>query len=168
MATTFTHVPSGTSIVISRNPDLGETLASSRDEDVLITDAGIRRVFQRRVPFKRLVLPFNLLNVVERSDLERFFYDVVLGQGEKFDLLIEIPNFAVLQVGSVLGGTPIGVGDSLPPVCGLPTRPIAVGDWVPQDSFLYSNMRFNQSELQFEIALPEAFNTSLNLIQEIV
>jgi len=166
MATIFEHVPSGTTITLDRNPDLGETLASSKDEDVLVTDAGVRRVFNRRVDFKRLVLPFNLLNPVERADLERFFYDVV-GQGELFNLTMEIPHFAPLQVASTLDGVPIAVGSILPAFCGLPARPILVGDWVPQDSYIYANMRFNQSEIQFEIALPDSFNTSLNMIQEI-
>ena len=167
MATTFTHTPSGTTIVIGRNPDLGETLSSSKDEDILVTDAGIRRIFKRRVDFKRLVLPFQLLNVVHRADLERFFYDIV-GQSELFDITIDIPQFAPLQVGSKLNGSVISVGQYLPAVCGLPARTIAVGDWVEQDSFIYKNVRFNQPEIQFEIALPQAFNTTLNFIQEII
>jgi len=169
MGMKMTHIPSGTTIELSKEPDLPETIGRSKDQDTVLTGGGLRRIFKRRIDNRPIVLRLRGLNAVDRRRLEQFFWETIEGQKEKFDLEIVVEHEEPLQVASTLDGVPITVGTVLPPRCGDPGGPIQVGDWVPQDTHIYAGMRMTQTEIQFSEGgdMVENYDTTLSMIQEL-
>jgi len=167
MGLKLTHVPSGTTIELSKEPDLPLGLSSSLDQDELQTDSGIRKIFTRRVRVKKHSIQLKDLNHNDRRLIEQFFEETVNGKAELFNLELQVDRQAPLQINSLQDGQPITIGTNLGEDCGAPTGPIKIGDWVRQDKRIYPNCRFNQKEIEFFDQLPFNFTTRLLIVQEL-
>lgn len=163
----LTHHPSGTTIELSKEPDLPLNIGISEQQDVIKTDGGVRKIFSRMIAEDDFNITLKLLNHRDRKLLTQFWKETVKGQSEKFDMEIQIDHQEPLQVGSTQDGAPILVGTILEEDCDEPAGPILVGQWVRQDRYIFQNCRFNQKRLVFSDELPFNFTTTLNLVQEI-
>lgn len=167
MGLIMTHNPSGESIELGKEPDLPLNISEDENQDVIMTDAGRRKIFTRKIRSKTLTLSLQLLNHYERMQLTKFFKEVLNGRQELFDLDIQIDHEEPLQVGALQDGNPITVGTVLEEDCGSPGGPILVGDWVRQDRYIYENCRFDQDEIAFSDTMPRNFTTQIVLVQEL-
>ena len=161
------HHPSSTTIELSKEPDLPLILGRGFNQDVVITDSGIRKIFTRKIKSQSFTMDLKILHHRDRKLLDQFFDETVRGQAELFDIELQIDHQEPLQVGSTQDGQPITVGTILEEDCGEPAGPIVVGQWVRQDRYIYPNCRLNQPQWIFADELPLNASTKLQLVQEI-
>jgi len=145
---------------LSRQFDLGGSLGRSRRQDVRRLDSGIRVVHTRKVPER--IWRFSLLKAdrQDRQLVERFYFDIVKGQREKFNMVLTGEWREAVQCGATIGSVTIKSGQLINAVT------LKCGQWITADFYHLNNVRFLDEVLIAGDNLDENADLEFEVVQE--